>query len=147
VKRFVVEIEVEAHSADVAGSIVARALLTAGWKIPFTHFARSVDVPAMQPIIATYEGIARFRANKIVQWVLRQGKRGRKFDLNDIIVEDFPIEDVEQFWQMLGYSLSGYGELSFIREETIAHADAEAERLGPDRAATVGGKTRARRLR
>lgn len=71
------------------------------------------------------DGVVRFRGNAIVQHLLRIGA----IDLNKIDVGLFSKEDVEQFWQLLGYSVSGYGELSFIRRKTVEEIDREAEAL------------------
>jgi hypothetical protein len=78
----------------------------------------------MQPIVLV-DGIVRFKRNAVVDWLLCNGY----IDLNKIPTWNLPVEDVEQFWQLLGYSVSGYGELSFIREETIAEADKKADAL------------------
>jgi hypothetical protein len=39
----------------------------------------------------------------------------------------FSIEDMEQFYQLIGYSVSGFGEMSGFREETVTKADELAE--------------------
>jgi hypothetical protein len=86
--------------------------------------------PEMQPIHLV-DGVARFRKNAIVDWLFKTGK----IDLNEILataqmLEDaFPVEDVEQFWQMLGYSVSGYGDLSFVRKKTVEKADKIVEEM------------------
>lgn len=79
----------------------------------------------MQPIVRDDRGVVRFRANAIVRRLSNEGK----ISLNEIAAWDMPVEDAEQFWQMLGYSVSGYGDLSFVRPETLAAADADAEAL------------------
>ena len=83
--------------------------------------------PPMQPIYVDGDGIVRFRRNAIVDYL----HDTKVFNPNSIsaILSRFPIEDVEQFWQMLGPSVSGYGDLSFIRKETIKAADLAAEKL------------------
>jgi hypothetical protein len=86
---------------------------------------------AMQPIYLDPRGVIRFKANAIIRkFFCRDDEQmSRMISLNDIHVEDFPIEDVEQFWQLLGYSVSGYGDLSFVRKKTVALADRKAEAL------------------
>ena len=76
----------------------------------------------MRPLVDV-NGVIRFKRNAVVRWLFEQGH----FNLNRIPVDELPLEDVEEFWQMLGYSVSGYGELSFIRPETVAEADGAAE--------------------
>lgn len=78
----------------------------------------------MQPIVLV-DGIPRFKGNAIVKRLFDE----RIIDLNAIAGWDVPVEDAEQFWQLLGYSTSGYGDLSFIRPETVERADELAEEL------------------
>lgn len=79
----------------------------------------------MQPIIKGKDGVIRFKQNAIVDWLFMTGK----IDLNEIAATPFPRNDREQFWQLLGYSVSGYGDLSFISRKTVKEADAIAEKL------------------
>jgi len=81
----------------------------------------------MQPIYLDERGTPRFKDNAIVRRLLDE----KVISLNDIAMwlDDVPVEDAEQFWQLLGYSISGYGDLSFVRPETIAKADAKADTL------------------
>lgn len=87
----------------------------------------------MQPIAFDKGGVIRFRENKLVNFLLDEAREGRKCDLNRLALitqeRAFPHDDVEQFWQMLGYSVSAYGGLSFVRKKTRAKADAIAEEL------------------
>jgi hypothetical protein len=73
----------------------------------------------MQPVEFDDSGVLRFRGNKVVEYLFET----RAINLNTIPTRALPAEDVEQFWQMLGYSLSGYQDLSFIREETKRSLD------------------------
>jgi len=56
----------------------------------------------------------RFVGNEIVRYLLDNGG----IDLNKLAVLDFSQEDREQFAQLIGYSLSGYSELSYVSDET-----------------------------
>lgn len=76
----------------------------------------------MQLIIVDPQGTIRFKANAIINFLLDQGRLGRKFDLNTIPFDVFPQEDVEQFYQLMGYSLCGYEEISLISDESVAEA-------------------------
>ncbi len=78
----------------------------------------------MQPI-EMIDDIVRFRPNAIVKRLSDENW----INLNTIAKWDVPVEDREQFWQQLGYSVSGYGDLPFARPETIAKADAIADKL------------------
>jgi hypothetical protein len=81
----------------------------------------------MQPIYLDENGTPRFRNNAIVRRLIDE----KIFSLQDIAawLEDVPVEDVEQFWQLLGYSISGYGDLSFVRPEILARVNAKAKAL------------------
>jgi hypothetical protein len=78
-----------------------------------------------RPLFVDKVGNVRFKRNEIVSRLHRNGA----FDLNEIDIVGTPQEDVEQFWQLLGYGVVGYRELSFIRPETKAKVDALAEVL------------------
>lgn len=49
----------------------------------------------------------RFKENSIVRFLLDGGP----FDLNMLARMPFSVEDREQFAQLIGYSLEGFGEL------------------------------------
>ena len=66
-------------------------------------------------------GIIRFRENAIVRFLLDAGP----FNLNQIALMPFEKDDREQFAQLIGYSLSGFGELSYVSTETFERAEAE----------------------
>lgn len=77
----------------------------------------------IQPIVKDDNGVLRFKSNAIVEYLLHHGTT----DLNDLARLDFPKEDRQQFSQLIGYSLSGYGELSYVDDETYMTAEAMAE--------------------
>ena len=68
----------------------------------------------VQPLVRDKHRVLRFKPNKIVQFLLDAGP----FDMNKLAVMDFPREDREQFAQLIGYSLSGFSELSYVRDST-----------------------------
>jgi len=65
-----------------------------------------------QPIQPIIDG--RFKENKIVRHLLDHGG----IDLNKIAMLNFPQEDTEQFAQLIGYSVGGFGSLSYVTDET-----------------------------
>jgi len=73
----------------------------------------------IQPLEKDKCGVVRFRANKIVQKLLDDGF----FDMNQIARWDVSNEDRMQFAQLIGYSLSGFGDLSYVDDETYSAAD------------------------
>lgn len=85
----------------------------------------------MQPIEWDGKGVIRFQDNKIISMLYEAGV----FDLNAIAVQciekKIPRADQMQFWQMLGYSVSGFGDLSFATKEMVAAADEIAAQLPP----------------
>lgn len=77
----------------------------------------------IQPLEVDEHNILRFKSNAIVQYLLDAGP----FDMNHLAVCNFSIEDREQFAQLIGYSLSGFGELSYVRDEKYSTASLMAE--------------------
>ena len=78
----------------------------------------------MQPIV-NVDGVHRFKSNAIVRYLLDAGP----FDLNKLAIMPFSQEDREQFAQLIGYSVSGYGELSYVRRKLVDEADAASAAL------------------
>lgn len=80
----------------------------------------------MQPLVWDKDTI-RFKRNTIVRFLLDNGGH----DLNQLWrmygSGMFSLEDLEQFYQLIGYSVSGFGEMSDFRKETVAKADELAE--------------------
>ncbi len=79
----------------------------------------------IQPIKFDDDGVARFKENAIVRVLLDTGK----LDLNDIACMKFSQTDRDQFNQLIGYSVSGYGDLSNVSEESVTVADKQVEAL------------------
>lgn len=79
----------------------------------------------MQPIERDPSGVIRFKKNEIVRYLLDRGF----VTMNDLAILPFSKEDREQFAQLIGYSVSGISDLSYVSEELVTNADVEAERL------------------
>lgn len=79
----------------------------------------------MQPIEVDKQGVVRFKANAIIRWLCDSGK----LDLNEIAIMPFSNEDHMQIAQLLGYSISGFGDLSYADKRTVAAADLLADKL------------------
>lgn len=102
----------------------------------------------MQPIVWDGQGVIRFQANEIVRYLLDNGG----LDLNKLHgmghpAPNFPREDWEQFAQLIGYSVSGFGDLGYPRRHVVAKADEIADRLarrGGDPALRKRGKRTAK---
>lgn len=75
----------------------------------------------MQPILPPDEnGIVRFQANAIIRHLFNNGT----IDLNLIGRLPFDNDDRTQLAQLIGYSVSGFGDLSYVDRTTVAAADA-----------------------
>lgn len=83
----------------------------------------------MQPLVVGKHGVVRFKENRIVSAVLDVSYSKGYFGLNQIACGDYTPEERMQFAQLIGYSVSGYGDLSYASKESIAQADALAEAL------------------
>lgn len=73
----------------------------------------------MQPLALDKNGTLRFKSNAIVDYLLDKGG----LDMNDLAVIDFTQEDREQFAQLIGYSQCGFGDLSYVSDETYETCD------------------------
>lgn len=78
----------------------------------------------IQPLAQDEQGILRFKPNAIVSYLLDNGG----IDLNQIATLGFDREDHEQFAQLIGYSLGGYSDLSYVKDETWETANRMAEK-------------------
>lgn len=67
----------------------------------------------IQPIAKDFDKMLRFKENAIVIYLL---KSHPTCDLNKLAMMDFSKEDRQQFAQLIGYTLSGYGDLSYVDE-------------------------------
>lgn len=84
---------------------------------------KSSDKHPMQPIVLV-KGVARFKANALVRYLLDNGG----LDLNDLAkLPNIPDEDHAQLAQLIGYSVSGYGDLSYAVD--VEAADAKVREL------------------
>lgn len=75
----------------------------------------------IQPLETDGDGVLRFKPNKIVRFLLDAGM----YDLNKLAIMEFSQNDREQFAQLIGYSLSGFSELSYVSDETYELAAAQ----------------------
>lgn len=87
-----------------------------------SHCYASLRHP-IQPLAKDEHGTIRFKENAIVRYLLDAGQ----FDMNHLAVTPFSQEDREQFAQLIGYSLSGYSELSYVRDDSYEAAEKMAE--------------------
>jgi hypothetical protein len=72
----------------------------------------------VQPIYKDKHNVIRFKENNIVKFLLDNGLH----DLNSLAIMGFSHEDHEQLAQLIGYSLSGFGDLDYVTDETYERA-------------------------
>lgn len=76
----------------------------------------------IQPLYLDPHGLERFKSNAVVEYFLYNGV----VDLNDLALVDFVShEEHEHFAQLIGYSLRGFGELSYVSDKTFYAATLE----------------------
>lgn len=89
----------------------------------------------MQPVVMARDRVARFYQNRIVAWML-DVLDSRGVDLN-MINRTFDgtkfDDDYQQLMQLIGYSVSGYGDLRRIDREVVRRANAAVAKLSPRR--------------
>ncbi len=74
----------------------------------------------IQPLAIDKDGVLRFKPNAIVRFLLDAGP----YDLNKLALMPWSDEDREQLAMLIGYSLSGFSELSYVSDETYERAEA-----------------------
>ncbi len=85
----------------------------------------------MQPVEWDGQGVVRFKSNAIVRHLLDESRAGRKTDLNDLARHQpsFSREDWVQFAQLIGYSVSGWSDLSYVSDDDYRGADLARDTL------------------
>jgi len=78
---------------------------------------------AIQPLYTDEHGTLRFKGNAIVKYLLDNGG----INLNDLARIEFSQDDQQHFAQLIGYSLSGYGDLSYVDDASYEAAATMAE--------------------
>lgn len=79
----------------------------------------------MQPLEIDPQKVVRFKRNRIVEYLLKHGG----IDLNRLARLGFSDEDHMQFAQLIGYSVSGFGDLPYADRRTVRAADRHARKL------------------
>lgn len=77
----------------------------------------------IQPLHLTEQGHIRFKQNKIVSDLLDFATE-RGFGLNEIASGEYSLDDHRQLAQLIGYSLSGFADLSYVDDATYETAHA-----------------------
>jgi len=94
----------------------------------------------LQPIGYDAQGVIRFRENAMVRQLL-DFTTARGFDLNEIAMRHYTQQDRIQLAQLIGYSVCGFGELSYVDSYSCQRADeldvALMDMYSPDSGMTV----------
>lgn len=84
-------------------------------------------VHPIQPLYLTQDGVIRFKESGIVRKLLDFG-HSKGYGLNEIVRDpDTTREDLVQLYQLMGYSLDGYGELQAVTDADYNAASAMAD--------------------
>ena len=67
----------------------------------------------IQPLIVDHAGVVRFKENVLVSYLLDVASTGQKCDMNTLALIPATRDDRQHFAQLIGYSVSGYGDLSY----------------------------------
>lgn len=91
-----------------------------------------VPLHPQQPLALDANGVLRFRENAIVRFFMEAHREahsvGNHGGMNAIACMDFTPEDRMQFAQLIGYSLSGYGDLSYV--SNLSYESASLSKAG-----------------
>jgi len=82
----------------------------------------------MQPVVVAADGVIRFKANQIISDMLDLCQK-HGFGLNEIAIREYEKDDRSQLMQLIGYSVSSYGNLDCSRAKHVMRADQKAETL------------------
>ena len=80
----------------------------------------------IQPVEMGKNGVDRFKSNSIVRRLMEHGQK-TGLSLNELAGERFSNSDWEQFAQLIGYSVPGWGELSYVSDDTYSAVQAMIE--------------------
>lgn len=89
-----------------------------------THFP-------MQPVMTDRDGTRRFVENRIIRDLVEfSATHGR--GIHAIAAGDYTDQERQQFAQLNGYSIRGYGELSYVDDVAYEQACAQSDGDDPD---------------
>jgi hypothetical protein len=105
------------NDLTAATAVIEELARAASPQATATQSAQTERAP-MQPLVIDQVGTVRFKENAVVRYLLDNGG----VDMNQLCTLDFSDEDRSQFAQLIGYSVSGYGELSYVSDESYERA-------------------------
>lgn len=87
------------------------------------------DVSKLRKVAIDKNGSPRFIESPVIRWMLDK-LREKGVTLNDFPWWEFVNHDIGQFYQLIGYSVSGYCELHMVDQASQDEAVEEAKKLG-----------------
>ena len=94
------------------------------WKSKY-EFSQKGKHP-VQRLHKEKDGAIRFVKNDIVEFLLDNGG----YDMNKLAMLAFDESDRQQFAQLIGYSLHGFSELSYVDDEVYERSSVQLEEIG-----------------
>lgn len=85
----------------------------------------------MRQVIIDKTGTPRFKENSLVRLLLDEaGKKGIRFHEWFCVGDNVCQEDVDEFYQLIGYSVGGYCECEMVSDKSVEKAVEAAKKLG-----------------
>ncbi len=79
----------------------------------------------MQPLVRDSSSVVRFQQNHIVRFLLDTFTGG----MNALLAHHFGDEDRQQLAQLIGYSVDGYNDLSYVSYRAALRSDAQLQQF------------------
>ena len=99
-----------------------------------------------QPVVLDEHGVARFQANRVIGKLMSVAVEAG-YSLNGLASDRahgvFTDAECAQLMQLVGYSVSGFGDLSYVNYDDLVRADAAVEELLKDPVTKLGDTVRA----
>lgn len=77
----------------------------------------------LQKVVKEGQRVTRFVSNGAVRYLLDKGTK----TMNDVVLAfqrgEFDEADLQQFYQLIGYSIDGYAELDWISRDSVRAVD------------------------
>jgi hypothetical protein len=87
----------------------------------------------VQSVVVDPHGTYRFKQNPVVRKFMEMAQQGRKYDMNDAAMDYgngyFARNDMVQFAQLIGYSVAGWSDLSYVSDKDYEAAQRKVEKM------------------
>lgn len=87
--------------------------------------AEVVSEHPTQPLVVDEHGVVRFKRNEVVRYMLDHPDADLNVLGREVELGRLPVADYMQLMQLIGYSVSGYGDCAYSSEHEVwrEHAD------------------------